>query len=213
MTNIKDEGVIKFDQSDFIKTPALSEELYQDIEEWREYLFELELIGEYLPEKLGFGNLSYRNNFGHEYSSSPNQFIITGTQTGGLPSLDGNSYTRVTDFDLEKNKLSVRGPCMASSESLSHAAIYITSHDINAVFHVHHKYFWLKILESDLPRTAPGIDYGTLEMAFEMEKIAKAASLGIFAMAGHEDGVVAYGPSIEETGKLLIQTFNQMMQA
>ncbi|MGF1494827.1 MAG: class II aldolase/adducin family protein [Microcoleaceae cyanobacterium] len=110
-----DEGVIKYD-CDWELTSPLAEAAIQQLITWRDALYRLGLIG-VTPDGIGFGNISQR-------IGQSEQFVITGTQTGHLPQLQPQHYTVVTQFDLEQNTLICRGPIKASSESLTHAAIY-----------------------------------------------------------------------------------------
>jgi L-ribulose-5-phosphate 4-epimerase len=74
-----------------------------------------------------------------------NIFVITGSGTGSLKKLSAEHYTRVTAYDLLKNTLTSAGPIKASSESLTHAAVYETLPLINTVLHIHHLALWEKL--------------------------------------------------------------------
>ncbi len=50
------------------------------------------------------------------------------------------------------------------------------------------------------------ISYGTVEMANSMSKILQSG-FKIFAMGGHTSGVIAYGSSADEVGKIVMETF------
>ncbi|MDQ6654321.1 MAG: class II aldolase/adducin family protein, partial [Verrucomicrobiota bacterium] len=65
---------------------------------------------------VGYGNLSVRDG-------GSGGFIISGSGTGGLPSLTAADYARVTAYDLDRNWLRCEGRTVASSESLTHAAV------------------------------------------------------------------------------------------
>ncbi len=60
-----DDGVVKFDHSDYQVTPALDNKTIEQINAVRCQLYKLNLIGEYPEEKVGFGNISQRINFQH----------------------------------------------------------------------------------------------------------------------------------------------------
>lgn len=200
-----DDGIIKFDQTDYILSPPLEADEYKDLEAWREKLFKLKLIGEYLPEKIGYGNLSQRANYQSLRKSSGPQFIISGTQTGGLPRLGPRHYTRVIDFNIKLNKVSIRGPVMASSESLTHAALYLVSTEVGCVFHIHDKKIWSGMLGDKKPATPKDTPYGTIEMAKCVQKMFPDKNHGTFAMAGHEDGVIAFAPNLDKAGDLILE--------
>jgi ribulose-5-phosphate 4-epimerase/fuculose-1-phosphate aldolase len=193
-----DEGYIKFD-SDWTPGPAADSSLTALLERWRRPLFEAGLIGHYEELGIGYGNLSVRANAGRE-------FIISGTQTGRVAQTSGQHYARVTDYDIDANRVCSTGPVEASSESLTHAAIYELGPAINAVVHVHSKALWQSLL-GRLPTTAEGISYGTPEMAHEFERLYRDtdfASGGVAVMAGHEEGIIAFGGTLEEAARRIL---------
>lgn len=191
-----DDGVIKY-QRDFTKTEALKPDQYRPLECWRKKLYQLKLIGEYPSEKIGYGNLSMRL---HEH-----HFLITGTQTGKHPDLNGEHYTIVTGHDLKMNLIKASGPIDASSEALTHAAIYAHNQKIQAVFHVHEKLLWNAMLEHNLAHTQKDIPYGTVAMATAVNELIADDTCGVFAMAGHEDGIVSFGKNLDEAGELILE--------
>jgi L-ribulose-5-phosphate 4-epimerase len=195
---IRDEGVIKFNYQ--LKIGAKVERSdYLALEKWRTIFFRMNLIGEYTDLQLGYGNLSKR---GEE-----NTFIISGTQTGRHPQLKREQYCKVIESNLQKSKVIALGTIAPSSESLTHYAIYQANPQINYVFHVHHNKFWKKMLSTNYDRTPKDIRYGTIEMAQATAKIINLKSSGIFAMAGHEDGIISYGNSAAQAGKMILDAF------
>lgn len=206
-----DDGVIKYDRSLFKKSPPLLTSDYSRLEKWREKLFGINLIGEYLPEKIGFGNLSQKKDYSEFFEGPTTQFLITGTQTGGFPHLDGNYYTRVLDTNLEKNTCRVFGPVEASSEALTHAAVYNSNPKITAVFHIHSKEIWKGMIEKSYPATSEKIHYGTIEMANAVEEITKSSPNGVIVMKGHDDGVISYGQTLDEAGELILKLYREFI--
>jgi ribulose-5-phosphate 4-epimerase/fuculose-1-phosphate aldolase len=196
------EGVIKF-KFNLKMSSQIEESLYINLEKWRVILFKMNLIGEYPTEKVGFGNLS------RKVDPAQNQFIITGTQTGKYPNLDGSQYTKVTKCDLQKMSIEAMGPIAPSSESLTHYAIYESCPQVNAIFHVHHNELWKFMLSNNYTKTANNINYGTQEMAHEAQKCIGKNLKGIFVMEGHQDGIIAYGHSVEEAGKIILETLKE----
>lgn len=193
-----DEGYIKF-ESDWSPGPAADAELTERLDRWRHPLFKAGLIGHYEELGIGFGNLSVRSGTGRE-------FVISGTQTGQFATTSGQHYARVTDYDIDANRVCSTGPVEASSESLTHAAIYELDSAINGVVHVHSKRLWEALL-GRLPTTADGISYGTPEMAQEFERLYRDtnfASGGVAVMAGHEEGIIAFGRSLEEAARRIL---------
>jgi len=195
-----DEGVIKYNNSSFSLEPPLKAHQIEDLESWREKLFTRNLIGEYPTEKVGFGNLSCRMKNG-------NHFIITGTQTGKHPKLLPEHYTTVTEVNLGKKSVTAKGPIQASSEALTHAAIYQCGPEILAVFHIHSKAIWEGMIKDQLPSTQKSTPYGTLEMAVEVQSLVGSQKSGVIVMKGHQDGVIAYGSSLNITGNLILNLF------
>ena len=62
------------------------------------------------------------------------------------------------------------GLVQASSEAMTHAAIYGLDPHIGAVVHVHSSSLWQKY-RNRLPITDPGVAYGTPEMANEFRRL------------------------------------------
>ena len=191
---MKEEGVIKFDCT-WIKAAPLKIALIKELNAWRDKLFEAELIG-VNKDGIGYGNISIRFQ---------DKFIITGSATGKFKKLTPEHYTLVTGYDLDKNTLTTVGPIKASSESLTHAVIYESQKDINAVMHIHHLKLWNKLLDT-LAATKSNIEYGTTAMAGEIVRLFKNTNLSehkIFAMAGHEEGIVSFGKDLNEAGQVI----------
>lgn len=174
---------------------------------WRHPLRGLGWIGQD-PERYGgygFGNLSARVAEG---------FLVTGSQTGGVHRLDLDGFALVERWDLAANRLWSRGRVPASSESLTHAALYQASaaaaSPVGAVFHVHAPELWREREGLGLPVTDPAVPYGTPEMAAEVVRAwrrleeAERSTSGLLAMGGHEDGLLAWGPAPERAGQALL---------
>ena len=189
---MQEEGIIKF-ICNWVRADPLNFELLKEINEWRNKLYRANLIGKN-KDGIGYGNISMRYQ---------NNFIITGSSTGKLSKLTAEHYTLVTQYDLDKNTLTAVGPVIASSESLTHAVIYAHEKNVNAVMHVHHFALWKKLLKI-LPATHKDVAYGTPAMATEILRLLEASNLAeekIFAMGGHEDGVVSFGKNLNEAGE------------
>lgn len=193
-----DEGYIKFDCR-WIEAAPVVFEGFQAINHWRNKLHQLGLIGMY-PNKVGFGNISIRDG-------NTSRFFITGSATGGLENLTENHYTLVTDFNFSGNYLTCRGPIKASSESLTHAAVYLTVPEVKAVIHVHHLKSWQKLLNR-IPTTSSNVAYGTPQMSLEILRLFKETDLKnkrVLAMGGHQEGLISFGIDMEEAGKALLE--------
>lgn len=193
-----EEGYIKF-KLHWEQTPALAHAVIANLLAIRNKLHTLGLIG-VTTEGIGFGNVSARLD-------QTEHFIITGTQTGHRRDLTADGVTAVTDYSFSDHSLHCRGPVKASSESLSHAALYSASLEINAVIHVHSLTLWESLL-SVYPATSVTIPYGTPEMAREIKRLLTLKPIQhskIFAMAGHHGGVIIFGSSLEQTLENLLQ--------
>ena len=95
--------------------------------------------------------------------------------------------------DAAGNALGCRGPVAASSESLSHAAVYEADPAAGAVVHVHHIGMW-EALYGVVPTTDPRAEAGTPAMAAAVAALVRAGVPGgLFVMGGHREGLMAFG--------------------
>jgi len=200
---IIDDGVIKFTLNNQEMPLKVDIKQINSLENWRKKLYAIELIGEYKSDHIGYGNLSLLiERFGR--NDQP-EFLISGTQTGHLPVLTPNEYTLVHSYDLEKNIVNSEGPMKPSSESLTHAAIYLANQEINAVFHGHDTHLWNEMINHNYLSTAASIPYGTIDMAVAVQKLTYDKPAGLFVMKGHQDGIVSWGRTADEAGELLLE--------
>jgi ribulose-5-phosphate 4-epimerase/fuculose-1-phosphate aldolase len=124
-----------------------------------------------------------------------------------LPKLTLTDCVRVVDWDFKKNWLRHEGNAIPSSESLTHAAIYQSAPTISAVIHCHDSVLWRTLLDR-VPTTSKTIAYGTPEMAYqiiELFEVSDVRSKKLFVMAGHKDGIVAFGKSLEDAFDVLMR--------
>jgi L-ribulose-5-phosphate 4-epimerase len=195
------EGVIQFDLQ-WQQTAPIHADL-SALNAWRGILWKLGLIGQDPDRYNGcdFGNVSQRQGSGL-------QFVISGSQTGHLAQVNEHHYALVTNFDPGTNCVAAEGIVRPSSESMTHGVIYQLDESANCVLHVHSPEIWNAASELSIPMTRPEVSYGTPEMATEVHRLfseSDVRSCGIFAMAGHQDGVVAFGPTTEAAGVTLIK--------
>lgn len=194
---MRDEGVIKF-HCEWINAPIPEVGLHwSELIAYRNKLYADGLIGVY-PDGIGFGNISLRWGASEE-------FVISASQTGHIPVASADHFALVTKYDVEQNSIICVGPMKASSESLTHAMIYATFSEVTAVIHVHNNSNWHKLLQQ-IPTSRPEVPYGTPEMAAEVQRLAREEDLGhkkIFVMAGHEDGILSLGTSLEEAYQVM----------
>lgn len=194
-----DEGYTKY-EVDWRRTPALGAELIADLNAWRNRLYDQAFIGYYAELGVGYGNVSTREG-------DSDAFIISGTQTGHIPRTDERHYARVLRCDIEANRVVCQGPVQASSEALTHAAIYALDGAIRAVVHVHDAALWNELVDR-VPTTSRDISYGTPEMAQEFRRLyaeTDFAERGVAVMGGHEEGIVSLGASLDEAGRRILQ--------
>jgi ribulose-5-phosphate 4-epimerase/fuculose-1-phosphate aldolase len=92
------------------------------------------------------------------------------------------------------------GLVQASSEAMTHAAIYQLDQHIGAIVHVHSRKLWCQYINR-LPTTAPDVPYGTPEMANEFRRLYRDSDFRktrLAVMAGHEEGIVSIGATLEQ---------------
>ncbi len=161
----------------------------------RRELRRLGLLGA-TPEGVGFGNISVR--------AASGGFVITGSATGSLESLDLRHYALVEEARIEENWLACKGLTAASSESLTHAAVYGVLPWVGAVIHVHCALLWER-LAGRLPTTPAGAGYGTPQMAGAIADLARGASAAaVLVMGGHRDGLIAFGADLDAAAAPLL---------
>ena len=182
------EGIIKF-KANKVNSKIITDNEFAIINPWRQYCFDRKYIG-IDTDGIGYGNISFR-------SRENNEFIISASATGGISNLLASDYSRVISFDIKNNVLNCEGEKLASSESLSHAAIYKAKPEIKAVLHIHNIDLWKKQLNI-LPTTAMNAEYGTQAMADAITDIVKKSNdSGIIIMGGHREGILSYGSNLE----------------
>lgn len=206
------EGVIKFSLRYTPGDPVAGIEAHTAVAAlngWRTLCLRLGLIGQDPTryDGYGFGNISQRL----DTAAGQMPFLISGTQTGHLAHLSSAQYALVTACDPAQNEVWATGPVKPSSESMTHAVLYALDERIGAVIHVHSPDIW----GLALPHTAVDVPYGTPAMAAEVARLFRetdVAERGIFNMAGHEDGVVAFGATLDEAGAILTTTLAHAWQ-
>lgn len=210
LTHHVDEGVIKF-SSHHRHVPVCATRygsLASVLSSWRTILHALRIIGQD-PSRYGgagFGNLSARIGAPTQ-PRGQRSFIITGSQTGTLSQLTLDQYVIVENYAAKTNRVTSHGRIAPSSESLTHGAIYDLGTHIRFVFHGHAPLLWRAAHRLKIPTTSSNIAYGTPEMAHEVARLFQSTPLSecrIFAMGGHEDGIVSFGKTAEEAGTVLV---------
>ena len=205
------EGVIKFDLN-FEDAAAVPADMLTELNRWRGILWQQALIGQNPAryDGYGFGNVSQRIGDSNA-PQGKRSFVISGTQTGHLPVLENSHYARVKTYNATSNTVSAEGSIKPSSESLTHGIIYDLDNEIHVVLHVHSPDIWLAANSLGIPVTDTTVPYGTPKMAEEVQRLfnkTDAREKKIFSMGGHEDGIVSFGTTAEEAGKILLRTLD-----
>ena len=164
----------------------------------RTRLHGLGLVG-ITPQGVGFGNVSVR--------AGGERFLISGTATGAEPVLGPEGYCLVCSTNIEANRVVSEGPVKASSESMTHGAVYRARAGAHCVIHVHSRALFDGMLRDAYPRTPPDAEYGTPEMAAATDGLVRSLGRdeGSFVLAGHDEGIVVYGPSTASALGLLLE--------
>lgn len=183
------EGIIKYNV-DWDNSEHISELEYKFINPYRAIAFKNNYIG-VGNDNIGFGNISFR-------TSQNGEFVISGSATGHIELLEKSDYAKVLKFNIEENYIKCVGGRIASSESLSHAAIYSANKRVSAVLHLHSSYIWNKYINK-LPTTSDA-EYGTPQMALSISGIVKdkKENGGTIVMQNHKDGIIVYSDRIEK---------------
>ena len=194
-----DEGYIKFNCS--WEKQKLNITIPDEIKVWRDRMYDLKLIGHYEDLNVGYGNISMLME---------ENMLVSGTQTGEISPIQDEHFTIVDDYDIDRNWVNCIGNLKASSESLTHLAIYQCDESIKAIIHIHNLSLWEQLIDR-LPTTDKNVPYGTPEMAKEIKRLFQESdvSLGkIIVMAGHEEGIISFGKTIAEAGNNILELIN-----
>jgi hypothetical protein len=74
--------------------------------------------------------------------------------------------------------------------------------------HLHSPEIFAHRTTLNLPCTSPAADYGTPDMAAEILELVQkhdCSKPGLLVMSGHQDGILAYGPTADSTGNLVLE--------
>ncbi len=193
---MNESGYITFDLRQIKGLPP-ENSLIAVLNHWRTRCHDEGLIGRE-RSGVGFGNVSVRIR-------GSRQFVISGTQTGQYRKLSASQFVKVVDWCIHDNRVVAVGAIAASSESLSHAAVYSADGRIGAVVHVHSRHLWEQFRRR-LPTTDSRAAAGSAEMACEIQRLVpEALTLGrVIVMGGHRDGLIAFGTSPETAAGALL---------
>jgi ribulose-5-phosphate 4-epimerase/fuculose-1-phosphate aldolase len=199
------EGYVKY-AARHTNAPAI--EVPHEIPHWTELneartkLHKLGLVG-INPAGIGFGNLSIRFR--------GDEFLISGTATGAAEVLTLAQYCLVCSVDIERNQIVSTGPVQASSEAMTHGVIYRSCPGAHCVIHVHSRAVFDGMLRDKCPATPENAAYGTPEIALAIGKCAAelGGNEGSIALAGHDEGVISYGPTVERAFALISDLYKK----
>jgi L-ribulose-5-phosphate 4-epimerase len=170
---------------------------FAELNRYRRKLLALGMIG-VDASGVGFGNLSIRNG-------ATSRFYITGSATARMSELMPTDCAKVVAYDFARNWLQCEGSTVASSESLTHAAIYESDPTARAVIHCHNIKLWGALLDK-APTSPKRVEYGTPEMAYAVRRLFEATDVEkrkIFVMAAHDGGLVTFGKDLQEAFGIL----------
>jgi ribulose-5-phosphate 4-epimerase/fuculose-1-phosphate aldolase len=190
------DGYIKFNCLLREESSGLSDEEYLILNKWRNKLYHLGLIGSY-PGDIGFGNISTRSGKG---------FIITGSATGCRERLTKDDYTRVDRYDFRNNEIHCTGMIKASSESLTHAAVYDARPEAMAVIHIHSLDLWNRY-KGMMPTSPDTAEYGTPEIALAVRSLCLNDQIKddeAIIMGGHKEGIITFGNNLDNAGDKIL---------
>jgi len=197
----RDEGYVKYTA---VHTPAPAVEAphWAELNKARTQLHRLGVLG-VNPQGIGFGNVSIR--FQGE------EFLISGTATGASPELTPAEYCLVNSFDLAQNRIVSIGPVQASSEAMTHGAVYQSCSRANCVMHIHCGAVFNGMIRDGYPATAKNAAYGTPEIALVLAQCVQKLGMdeGAVVLAGHDEGVIVWGPTVERALQLIQSLHNK----
>jgi L-ribulose-5-phosphate 4-epimerase len=193
---VTEKGYVQF-HAELRTGPPPADATALELCRWRDRLWRAGLVG-VGTDGVSFGNLSCRSGTGRS-------FLITGTGTGSSAKLLPEQLTEVLSWDIAGNRVTCTGTVVASSETLSHAAVYDCDPAVRAVIHVHHAGMWLRLRDL-APTTDPVAQAGTPGMAFAIQRLVKDRPPGsdVIVMGGHPDGLLAFGPSLDHIARRLL---------
>jgi ribulose-5-phosphate 4-epimerase/fuculose-1-phosphate aldolase len=91
---------------------------------------------------------------------------------------------------------------------MSHGAIYRACPKAACVIHIHSKAIFGGMLRANLLSTPKDAAYGTPEMARAISNAAGQAGDGQIVLAGHDEGVITWGASVDDALALAMKLYN-----
>lgn len=201
--------VIKFNCK-FESTTIPEFSVIQELNLIRKYLFNNRLFG-INEDGISYGNISaYCDELMEYYSAYSNKikFIITASGACGREKFLMDDYSAVVDYDFAKNYVHCIGKHIASSESLTHAAIYNSENKAKFVVHLHNQKIWSQNFNK-LLTTDADIEYGTPELAFNIMELLRDSknTKPVIILGGHPDGVLIWDTNTQS----LLETIEELL--
>jgi methylthioribose-1-phosphate isomerase len=189
------EGYVKY-TTIHTRSPAIEAPNWAELNNARTQLFRLGLLG-VNKQGVGFGNVSIR--------FKGDEFLISGTATGAALELTPAEYCLVNFFDLSQNRIVSMGPVQASSEAMTHGAVYRSCSGVNCVMHIHSGVIFNGMILDKYPATAKNAAYGTPEIALAIAQCVQELGTdeGAVVLAGHDEGIIVWGPTVERALKII----------
>jgi ribulose-5-phosphate 4-epimerase/fuculose-1-phosphate aldolase len=185
-----------------VDASAIAGAPWKELDQARTRLHDLGLIGA-LASGVGFGNVSIRGRGA--------AFLISGTATGAARVLPFTKYCLVRSCDIPGNRVRSTGPIQASSESMTHGAIYHACPLVHCVMHIHGARIFDGMLRDRYPATPAEAAFGTPAIAAAIDRLLRESGRpeGVAVLAGHSGGVIAYGQTVDETLGLVVDLYNR----
>jgi len=97
------------------------------------------------------------------------------------------------------------GQVQASSEAMTHGAVYRSCSGANCVMHIHCGVIFNGMIRDGCPATAKNAAYGTPEIALALAGCVQelGADEGAVVLAGHDEGIIVWGTTVERALKII----------
>ncbi len=189
---MEQESYIKFDCQHTYQSVELPQQI-DELIDLGNALKRKGLIGK-IDDSMGFGNISFKD-------SKTGLIFISASKTGIPCKYTKEHFCRIDEWNAEKNLVVSRGLMPASSETLSHLAVYEALDWVRCVVHIHSEYLWETMFDKELT-SSQDIKYGTKEMYFEIVRLlSECSNQNILVMGGHKNGTIFWNTDIVSTKK------------
>jgi hypothetical protein len=204
MTGGTTEGAVKY-RAIHTMTPAVEVPHWEELDGIRTALYDLRLLGVY-ENGIGYGNVSMRLTAAGPIPSGA--FFISGTSTGAVRTLGIEGYCTVLSADISRSRIVSAGPVRASSESMTHSAVYGSCPRVNCVIHIHNRQIFKGMIDDRCSATPQDAEYGTPEIALAIGGCVNKEGEGDIVLKGHHEGLISYAPSIKAAYNRVLNLYN-----